>query len=264
MNVYAETQSMDGLGTPFETAHNFELSPARTPIAAALLGLPRGTFGAEPAAPLDPHFNARMETADLGPFTVTGLEAAVGSLRGIVTDISLEAPEIYPRLGCREMLSCRLVRGAKTVVSAHSFGIALDLTVDGKGHTDGSDEVMAAVLEIAPLFNRHGFYWGLDFGLQDALHFEASDELMRQWAGSGRLGANCNAVLPRALNLGDRGPKVLALQAALNRILCPVEVPEDGLYGPETRMAVFAFQNRADLPPTGAAPKPVLAALGLS
>lgn len=250
---------------PILPAHvNIDLNPSRSAINAALIGMPRGHFTNIAAEPEDPEFRQALETADLGPFTVTGLAPAVRSLRAIITDISLELPQYYDRLGCAEMQACRLVKGSQSIISSHAWGVALDLTVDGYETTDGDDEVMTVLLAVAPIFNRHGFYWGYAFGRQDAMHFEASDELVRAWASAGSFGRSGSAVLPRALNLGDRGPKVTALQKALNERLRPVTIPVDGLFGPHTRMAVFALQRQIGLPPTGAAPRPVLTALGIS
>lgn len=263
MSIHAELYESETAGPFMPGVFNEDLSPARSAIATAVIGLPRGRFSDRSEPPEDPGFRALLETADLGPFEVTGLSPAVHALRAIVTDISLEAPDIYDRLGCHEMLGCRYVKGSDTVVSSHAWGIAIDLTIDGQSTTDGDDAVMEALVQIAPMFNRHGFFWGYAFGLQDALHFEASDELMRKWTNAGVFEGVSSVVLPRALNIGDRGPKVRALQAALNTVLSPVEITEDGLFGPETRMAVFAIQRKVGLPPTGAAPKPVLTALGL-
>lgn len=263
MSIHAELDVDLRAATRLPAHLNADLNPARSAINAALIGLPRGNFSAEVSKPQDPEFRSLLETADLGPFTVTGLKPAVRSLRAIVTDISLELPQLYDRIGCSEMLACRYVKGSKSIVSNHAWGLALDLTIDGKGTTDGEDEVMAAMLLLAPIFNRHGFFWGVAFGVQDACHFEASDELIRAWAAAGAFDCAAAGALPRALTLGDRGPKVSALQAALNERLAPVEVVVDGLFGPQTRLAVFALQRRLGVPPSGAAPKSVLAALGL-
>ncbi|MBF9032527.1 hypothetical protein HKCCE3408_19180 [Rhodobacterales bacterium HKCCE3408] len=263
MSIHSELQT-EGQRLVIEPARvNGDLMPARSAINAALIGMPRGSFGPEAEEPQSTTFTQLLETADLGPFTATGLAPAIRALRAIVTDISLELPDLYSRLGCAEMLACRKVRGSTSIISNHSWGIAIDLTIDGRGTTDGNDEVMAALAELWPVFNRHGFWWGYGYGVQDATHFEASDGLVRSWAEAGLLGAPADIVLPRALAFGDRGPAVLELQVALNAALKPLRIVEDGLFGPDTRMAVFALQREAGLPPTGAAPKPVLAALGL-
>ena len=42
------------------------------------------------------------------------------------------------------------------------------------------------LLDIYPVFLRHGFFWGAAFGREDAMHFEASDQLVRKWAAEGK------------------------------------------------------------------------------
>lgn len=263
MSIHSELVRQSDTPVIEPEAVNDELKPARSAINAALIGLPRGSFGRLGDAPESKEFQALLETADMGPFTVTGLKPAVCALRAIVTDISLELPDLYPRLGCAEMLACRKVRGSNTVISNHSWGIAIDLTIDGLTHVENRDDLMAAAWELARVFQRHGFFWGYAFGPEDVLHFEASDQLVRSWAEAGQFGGCEDVVLPRALAIGDRGPEVRALQKALNLALKPLRIAEDGLFGTDTRMAVFALQRAEGLPPTGAAPKPVLAALGL-
>ena len=142
---------------------NGELKPARSAINAALIGLPRGTFGRKSDAPESQEFKALLETADMGPFTVTGLKPAVGALRAIVTDISLERSDLYSRIGCAEMLACRKVRGSNSVISNHSWGIAIDLTLDGQTHIDGREDLMPDLRALARIFNRHGFFLGVGF-----------------------------------------------------------------------------------------------------
>ncbi|MEL6531941.1 MAG: M15 family metallopeptidase [Pseudomonadota bacterium] len=242
---------------------NGELRPARAAINTALIGAPRGSYGAEAQPLQNAELERLLETEDLGPFQATGLKPAIAALRAIVTDISLELPDIYERLGADEMLACRRVRGSNAIISNHAWGIAIDLTIDGLRHALPGSPQFQALMDLWPIFNRHGFYWGIAFGPQDAFHFEASDQLVRRWAEEGAFGKIENVVLPRALNYGDRGPQVRHLQKALNTVLRPLSISEDGFFGGDTRMAVIALQRKAGLPPTGAAPKPVLSALGL-
>lgn len=262
--IHTEPRSLSEVPVFEAKAINGELSPGRAAINTALIGAPRGTYGPAPEPLQSIALEAMMETEDLGPFRATGLSPAIAALRAIVTDISLELPHLYESLGVREMLACRRVRGSNSVISNHSWGLALDLTIDGVADVEPETPEMAALIELWPIFNRHGFYWGMAFGQENATHFEASDQLVRRWADEGAFGRIDNVVLPRALNYGDRGPEVRALQEALNRALHPMKIAVDGFFGGDTRMAVIALQRQAGLPPTGAAPKPVLSALRLT
>ncbi|WP_217438500.1 M15 family metallopeptidase [Fertoeibacter niger] len=241
---------------------NGALRPARNSVNTALIGMPRGTYTQDCQNPTNPAFIAMVETADMGPFRVTGLRPAVRALRRIMDDIQAEQPAIHRVLGSAGMLCCRLVRGSSTSISNHAWGIAVDLTIEGRldGYNDGL--VQRGLVEIYPIFNRHGFYWGAAFPREDSMHFEASDQLVQKWARDGEFGTPAS-VPPRALTIGDRGPAVLALQMALNRALAPVEIDEDGIFGKDTRAAVLAFQAQRGLTPDGQGSGVVLEALGL-
>lgn len=228
----------------------------------ALIGHPRGNYGEDCQPATDDAFKAMLETADFGPFRATGIRPAVASLMAVMTDIQKEKPEIHPRIGTAGMLCCRLVRTSKTVVSMHSWGVAIDLTIDGRLDTYGDERVQRGLLEIAPIFQRHGFYWGAAFGREDSMHFEASDQLVRDWGKNGLLGEVAKAQAGH-LTIGSRGPEVRDLQRALNWAL-GIGIEEDGLFGPRTRSAVMAYQARHDMKQTGKASPKLLDMLGLS
>jgi D-alanyl-D-alanine dipeptidase len=48
-----------------------------------------------------------------------------------MADIAKEQPAVYAGLGSAGMLCCRLVRGSTTAISNHSWGTAIDLTLNG-------------------------------------------------------------------------------------------------------------------------------------
>ena len=81
-------------------------------------------------------------------------------------------------LGTAGMLCCRLVRGSATAISNHSWGTAIDLTLDGVLDVYGDDKVQYGLTLIAPIFNRHGWYWGAAFRTEDGMHFEGSKALV--------------------------------------------------------------------------------------
>lgn len=59
-------------------------------------------------------------------------------------------------------------------LSAHSWGIALDLNVSWNGYGQAPAPVGAvgSVRELAPILEAHGFAWGGHFGTPDGMHFE--------------------------------------------------------------------------------------------
>jgi hypothetical protein len=80
------------------------------------------------------------------------------------------------------MLNCRYVRGSTTSISNHSWGTAIDLGFDGRVDPWRDNKVYFGLTLIAPIFNRHGWYWGAVFRREDGMHFEASRSLAATWA----------------------------------------------------------------------------------
>ncbi|TRW99413.1 hypothetical protein FNJ84_01690 [Paracoccus sp. M683] len=243
---------------------NGALSPSRNLTNLALIGSPRGIYGQDGALPENPNFTAMVEQHDFGPFTAEGLRPAIRALQQIMDEVAVEHPALFGRLGAAEMLCCRLVRGSDSVISAHSWGTAIDLTIDGIQDKPGDNNIQRGLLDLWPIFNRHGFYWGVAFPREHAMHFEASDQLIWQWANDGEFGQPSARRVPKAMTIGDRGCQVLALQQALNRELSPMLIIEDGTFGPQTRAAVLELQRRLDLPKDGTGSLRVLHALSVS
>lgn len=264
MKDFAKEIDIGGIAGFDRKKANGKLLPSRNSVNQALIGHPRGSYAKNCQPPENPEFIALLEKANVGPFTVTGLRPAVRALEAILRDVKAEVPAIYGKLGHAGMLCCRLVRGSKVSVSNHAWGTAIDLKIDGKldGYNDG--KVQQGLLDLWPIFNRHGFYWGIAFTREDAMHFEASDQLVREWAKAGEFGPAKGSATAKVLTIGDRGPLVEALQSALNRELAPATIAADGIFGPMTRLAVIAFQRKMGLKPDGLGSKMVLTKLGLA
>ncbi len=235
---------------------------AKQATMLAILGNPRRQYSDE----CQPLTNERLqrlfvESQSVGPFKVTGLKPAVASLRDVMTDVGREQPEVSEALGTAGMFCARLVRGSLHAISNHSWGTAVDLRLNGVLDRRGDDRVQRGLVEIAPIFNRHGWFWGAGFRTEDAMHFEASDDLIRKWALDGLLG-DVPASPTRILVIGDRGPEVAEVQRRLNAAGADLKV--DGSFGPGTRGAVAAFQASNGLLPDGVVGPDTLAALGLT
>lgn len=125
-------------------------------------------------------------TANVGPFKVTGFNYAISSLITIMKVIQNNEPEIYKSLGTAGMLCARLVRGSKVNISNHSWGTAIDLTINGKLDIRKDNRVQIGLAKIAPIFNAYGWYWGAGFRNEDAMHFELSNEKIQQYIKSNK------------------------------------------------------------------------------
>lgn len=164
---------------------NVGLSAVSNAHMLAMLGEPLlgGGYTAQCQIPTQPRLRRNLVTDTIGPFRVTGLVPAVLSLKAVMADIAAEQPAVYRALGTAGMLCCRLVRGSDSAISNHSWGTAIDLTLDGILDAYGDDKVQHGLTLIAPIFNRHGWYWGAVFRKEDGMHFEASRDLIDRWAG---------------------------------------------------------------------------------
>jgi hypothetical protein len=166
---------------------NAKLSPANPRTLARLLGEPRESYGRDCQPPTSKEFARRIVYAvNVGPFKVTGEKLAVESLKLIMADIKANEPEIYAELGSAGMLCCRLVRGSKSAISNHSWGTAIDLTLSGVLDARGDGKVQRGLLAIYKYFHRHGWFWGAEFRIEDAMHFELSEQKVLELYGGSR------------------------------------------------------------------------------
>jgi hypothetical protein len=242
---------------------NGSLLPARNQTMQALIGRPRATFSSACLPVTNPRIAAMMVTRDVGPFAVTGLRPAVEALALILIEVRRAFPDIHGQLGTAGMLCARYVRDSLSAISNHSWGTAIDLTVGGLLDARGDDQVQAGLRAIAPIFNRHGFFWGAGFRIEDAMHFEASDQLVRRWSREGRFGTPERYRSP-GMMFGDRGPEIEALQLALNRALDGESIDVDGVFGRDTRAAVIDVQRQSGLASDGIVGASTRRALGLT
>jgi hypothetical protein len=228
---------------------NGTLRGARNATMLRHLGNPRGNYDDTCRDPTNNRLLALMVTRDVGPFRVRGLRPAVETLGAILADVAQEQPEVSRALGSAGMLCCRFVRGSNSAISNHSWGTAIDLTLAGVLDRRGDGRAQEGLIAIHPIFNRHGFFWGAAFPTEDAMHFEASDQKIEEWAAAGLFG-EAPRVTASVLDFGDRGPEVRELQQALNQVL-GLDLDTDGVFGPATRAAVMEFQRDVGEPLDG-------------
>jgi len=244
------------------TGINVGVTNAKQATMLGLLGNPRNNYDSLCREVTNPTLKGLIELASVGPFRVQGLRPAVASLKEILSEIRATQADVHATLGSAGMLCARLVRGTTTnAISNHSWGSAIDLTLDGVLDTRGDNLVQEGLTRIAPVFNRHGWFWGAGFGTEDAMHFEAGDGLIKKWHANGEFGATPAPMPDAVLMQGDRGPEVLALQQRLNKR--GADLKEDGVFGVGTRAEVMAFQGANGLRPDGVVDPKTRAALGL-
>lgn len=170
------------LPRPDRSTLNPGLTAVNNTLMTNLFGAPRDSYSADCQPVTNTRLKRNMTSGSVGPFTVTGLSPAIASLREVMQDIAKQQSEVYRALGTAGMLCARYVRGSTTSISNHSWGTAVDLKLNGVLDARGDNKVQYGLTLIAPIFNRHGWYWGAGFPTEDAMHFEASRSLVEGWA----------------------------------------------------------------------------------
>lgn len=163
---------------------NSGLSPVSNSYMIQKLGNPRDSFSSNCQPVTNEKLKKKIKTGSVGPFRVTGLAAAVDSLAKIMTDIAKKQPEVYAVLGSAGMMCCRYVRGSTRSISNHSWGTAIDLTLNRVLDKRGDGMVQYGLTVIAPIFNEHGWYWGAAYKTEDAMHFEVGRALLDKFVVS--------------------------------------------------------------------------------
>lgn len=230
---------------------NGDLLPLSNSLMLRVLGSPRGNYDQSCSPVTNPRINRLIVTMNVGPFSVTGLKPVLERLKLAFAEVRQKQPAVYATLGTAGMLCCRYVRGSRASISNHSWGCAIDLTLEGKLDARGDGKAQKGLIAIHPIMNAHRFFWGASFGTEDSMHFEISQQQLLEWHRDGVLGEKTTIPAEaERLALGDRGPEVEWIQQRLNR-LHGLDVDEDGIFGPATRAAVIEFQIRHNLATDG-------------
>lgn len=168
----------DHLPLPTRGSVNVGIRSPSNHAVIARLGTPRESFTQDCQPPTNQAFKKLVVTTDVGPFRVTGLRPAVESLAAIFLEVRRLHPDLHPRLGTAGMMCCRNVRGSSRSISNHAWGTAIDMKIDGELVPRKARHVNLGLQLLAPIFNRHGWYWGATFSTPDPHHFECGADLL--------------------------------------------------------------------------------------
>lgn len=266
---------------------NRGLSPAHQSTMLRIFGRPGG-LTRDCSLITNQKLSGLLQTRNVGPFRVTGLARLLDSLEAIFQEVQEKNPELFAQVRTDGMICCRAVRGSTENFSNHSWGSAVDIRFGDHSDEMGDGLTQLGAQELAPFFNARGWYWGAGFGLtnpsrEDAMHFEASDELIRELYGdetgllppagenlgvepeAGRLksrllarDSTLEAVAAGHAKLSASGvqvPGIGPVQDALNQLGFTIDLGSGekfrGFFGPKTVAAIEAFQNRHMLEVTG-------------
>lgn len=181
---------LERLPKPDKAGINLALTSPGSAFMIGFLGQPRTTYTGDCQDPTEPAFKAMTETRSVGPIRVTGVKVALDSLEKIFADVKNELPDLYAMIGSAGMLCCRYKRINGKIVkdpSNHSFGTAVDLKIGGVLDDQGDNQTLRGLLVLSKYFNAHGWYWGVSFPTEDAMHFEVARETLQRWRDVGWL-----------------------------------------------------------------------------
>jgi D-alanyl-D-alanine carboxypeptidase len=167
--------------TPKIKGYNGGLSSASNPTMTTQFGAPREDYSQDCQPITNKTLAKRIVTKNVGPFKVSGLDNAVDSLTTVMKSIAKDQRLVYRVLGTAGMLCARNVRGSKTNISNHSWGTAIDLTIDKHLDPRGDNLTQFGLHLISGIFNDNGWYWGAGFKTEDSQHFEVGAALVKKW-----------------------------------------------------------------------------------
>jgi len=172
---------------PVPQTINSDLNAAQQATLMELFGEPC-QLTPECGQPTNPKVVGLLVTETIGPFKVRGIKPAVEALHRVFDQVKEQSPELYEQIqiGSAGMLCCRQLRG-RSGFSNHSWGTALDIQIKGTIDSVGDKKTQVGLLYLYPFFHKERFYWGAGFQQEDSMHFEVSDELLREWHRNGLL-----------------------------------------------------------------------------
>lgn len=166
---------------------NEGLTVPSSKFRAELLGLPREDLTDECQPATNETLKELLALENVGPIRVRMLRPALISLRQIFANVRKFEPELYARVKSAGSLCVRRIRGSTDSVSAHAYGLAVDINIDGVLDTLGDGKTQLGLTLLADFFNKEGWIWGAGFGREDSMHFEISREKLNQWRRLGQI-----------------------------------------------------------------------------
>jgi hypothetical protein len=160
---------------------NDGLSVASAAFLRDTFGLPRADLSDDCQNLTNPALLNRISTENVGPIRARLLGPALASLRRVFAEVQAFEPALYNRIASSGSLCVRLIRGASAAASAHAYGLAVDLNIDGQLDTFADGRTQLGLVLLADFFKREGWIWGAGFTREDSMHFEVSREKIEEW-----------------------------------------------------------------------------------
>ncbi len=189
------TNYLELIPKPDPASVNIGLNSLRVATTRALLGEPRESYSIECQSITNSALKARIKTESVGPFEATGVDVALAHMRTILIEVKAELPDLYEILRTAGMECARKVKirqpdgsiRAGRNPSNHSWGLAIDIKLEKSLDKQGDNKCFRGLLMLSRYFNAHGWYWGVSFPTEDAMHFEVSEQLLKRWRREGKI-----------------------------------------------------------------------------
>ena len=187
------TNYLELIPRPKASTVNMGLASPKRSTLRRVLGEPRSSYTGHCQQITGP-LKKRIVTKSVGPFKCTGVDVAVGALKDILADVKGELPDLYEILGTAGMTCARRVKIRQpdgTIKlgknpSNHSWGLAVDIKLKGNLDRQGDNKCYRGLLILSRYFNAAGWYWGVSFPTEDAMHFEVAESTLKRWKKEGK------------------------------------------------------------------------------
>lgn len=166
---------------------NKGLSVATPSYLEKTLGRPRANLSDRCEAMTNEKLSSMLVLEEVGPIRVRMLRPAVDSLKRIFANVEATDPDLYARINTAGSLCVRQIRGTVGRTSTHSFGLSVDLNIDGQLDRLGDGKTQLGLTILKDFFNTEGWIWGAGFTREDSMHFEVSREMIEQWRAEGKI-----------------------------------------------------------------------------
>lgn len=153
----------------------------------ATFGRPREALSDQCQSMTNEKMSAMLVLEEVGPIRVNMLQPAVDSLKRVFENVRKTDPDLYARINTAGSLCVRQIRGTRGRTSSHSYGLAVDLNIDGHLDTLGDGKTQLGLTILADFFITEGWFWGAAFSREDSMHFEVSRQMIEQWVAEGKV-----------------------------------------------------------------------------
>jgi hypothetical protein len=154
---------------------------------ANTFGLPREELDQTCREMTNERLAGKLRLESVGPIRVRMLQPAIESLTRVFEKVRQTDPDLYARISTAGSLCVRAIRGTTNRASTHSYGLAVDLNIDGKLDTLGDGKTQLGLTILADFFKEEGWVWGASWRREDSMHFEVSRQKLEEWVRDGLL-----------------------------------------------------------------------------